>query len=285
MHVEFTPTLDDLQEALAPAPSSSAQTKPRHYQLGKGIFGWVLFIILVIMLVFLRNNQSRPVAPQLAVASSAAVPTPPTQDLLATLLPSLLPCAFLSITVISVLVRQRSNPPRDVDAAHRTNKAIAKLAAFTFAAAVFVAAAAFIFPALSIPWRPSRNIQLLVGLLPWVAFFIPFSLLFSSRRNARIHWNDKPTLRAPKAADADPTALTISSDLTTERFLWSHFTSFRETPNLFVLTTRDREIHYLPKRAFPDPHALDLFRGLLQTAIPSGNTLPAPSAFPVVMSQ
>jgi hypothetical protein len=283
MHIEFTPVLEDVEEVLAPASASPSAAPKRRF--AKGLVGWVVFAFLAVMLFVLKRYKAHQFAlPTPPVPPPAPVVDPP-QDLLATLLPSLLPCAFLSVFVVAAIVNQRRDPRPDVDTVHRRGKAFLKLNGLVLTGTVFAAFIAVLNPTFTVPWHPSRNLQLFVGFLPWIASAALVCFLLRGHRAVHTQWNHAPSLRAPKAVDADTTALTISTDLTTCRYLWPHFTSFRETPNLFVLTTRDRELHILPKRAFPDPHALDLFRGLLQTAIPTGTTLPIPSAFPVVMPQ
>jgi hypothetical protein len=291
MHIEFTPTLEELQEAISPKPAPQRSLKlsrPSQPSYGKGLFGWILFVVLAVMLIFLRKlNQHTTAAPGPSPSAPTApppVPQPAPQDLLATLLPTLFPAVVFAAVLIALYAHQRAKPTPDPAANVRRQQALAKLAGILFALLIIGPFLALLVPSLTIPWRPTREIQVLVGFAPWFAFVFFTLYLFRPGSATRIQWNSKPSLRAPRTVDADPDALTIASDLATYRFRWPHFVSFRETPTLFILVTRDNELHVFPKRAFPDDPSLDLFRGLLHNSIPTGTTLPptTAAAFPVL---
>jgi hypothetical protein len=71
---QFQFTYDDYREAIQAISKSAQKAGVGGLKFGRGVFGWVLFIGLAIMLfIFMRQRQATPSAP-------APTPPPPTKD-------------------------------------------------------------------------------------------------------------------------------------------------------------------------------------------------------------
>jgi hypothetical protein len=99
MRIEFQYTLEDLQEARR----IGTRNGPSSTNFKRGIFGWILFIGLALLMVFLLNQQKpAPASPVVAPASSV-----PPKDLFTTLLIPMIPWLLLVLFLWVVIFRYR----------------------------------------------------------------------------------------------------------------------------------------------------------------------------------
>jgi hypothetical protein len=119
------------------------------------------------------------------------------------------------------------------------------------------------------PDPPGGRVNPYLTLLPWLVIFASvwiafFRLLKGATTNS---WNRQPELHRPQTIHIAQDAITFEDALSHRGYAWPAFVGFQETPNLFVLYHSPFFFTAVPKRAFPDPHIIDHFRGLLVTSI------------------
>ena len=275
MRFDYTLTVEDLREMMRPT-TPDGRPAARRTSLSRGLFGWVVFLLLAMMLSFLLTIDNRP---------GIKLPPPP-QSLWVTLVPSVAPAgAFVMIVVVST-VRQRARTRRTSAAvsAGRPVPPAGKVPPWAVWASISPVAfiAVPLVPALAVTWSPTPDAALRVGLLPWVvALVVAGVALIGARRSAADHlWAATPALRRRLTADVSDAGIWESDGVCDTLYRWPAVTRYRETDHLLVLTLEDARMLVLPKRAVPD--AGDDLRGLIQTHVADGSFLPRSAAFPVL---
>jgi hypothetical protein len=270
LRIEYTPTLADLKEALSPPAVAPSPKIARFISYTKAILATSFLIALAIFFYLLQKQKLHL---HVHVPNSSQPPSfnAAPQDLLATLIPSWIPCLLLLTLLLPNVYRRRAKPNPDPVPQARRTKFDTNLFLSALLILVGFALVALVFPSISIPWHPTRDQQIGLGCLPWLILTAFLRLFFSRQQSILRLWNANSVLRSPATADFDPAGLTVTQEFISVHFQWPHFATFRETTNLFLLITRDNNIHFFPKRALPDPQSLDALRNHLQSVLPHGS--------------
>jgi hypothetical protein len=294
----YTLTLDDLREALRPAPTEE-QRKQRDKRLarqaglpgpqkapseaarfGKGIFGWVLFIGLSAALIMLLNKNQRP-------ASASPPPTPyePAVDLWLSVIPSALGAAgvgafvFMMTLAAAATARRRRTPNRVPDTPSR----IIVAGLLVSMGLVFAALWVMVEPPFEIAWRPQRMHVALLAAAPWVIVFFAMFAVFRTvaRRGTKTMYGTNPTFQRMHTSRMDAEGIHEDDGVTKILYRWSIFTRAWETANLLVLDDEANRRHMLPKRALIESGQLEPARAQIVSHVPVSDLFFTPGAFPV----
>lgn len=298
MTIEYRYTDEDFQEANLATLSALGGNKPRAARkksksTARGIFGWVLFLSLAVMLFYLVKLHPSASGSGGSRAYANEPTQAPTHNFLQTLAVStaapLLMFALVSFVMSGV--GRPSQVPFYSPRVARTKlpkvfwRALALLLAIAGGGAIV---AVFHLPT-ALDWRPALISLLLVLLGPWFAvlFAITSLIAFASKRakfkrGSEMLAVEGSTMVQPQTLEADDTAITWMTPLSTRRCGWDYFVSYLESENLLILYTRDLTQHIIPKRAFPAPESFQAFCGLVQTHVPVGQFLPRPAGFAVL---
>jgi hypothetical protein len=288
MKLEYTPTLEDFKEAIAPSTAAAkggvpAKKKP---YFARGLFGWVLFLGLAIVLFCLMNMQQRAgsrASAQLA-AAGIAVPQRSQINVWRILVPQIIPATFFTLFLlygVTIFGRVRKKPANPPDREKR--KGITKAATI-----VILVISLTPLVLLEEPFRIDVDAeQFPVGyatLFTWIGALLLILLLtrLATKNSLRNQWDANPSLRRAKAVEIDERGVRMIDDHSDFFFAWPMFENYRETTNIFCLTTDSRLFVYFPKRAFSSPAELDALCALLQNNIKTGQFLPRELRFPVV---
>jgi hypothetical protein len=279
IRVEFTYDLADYVESQTHWNQAGNPTGRRAFLgvFGRGLFGWVLFIGLAIMLFMLLN--SRP----LARGTPGPVPRPVANSYVRNLLLPVVPWVVIFGFAWFFVYRQirRSGmyadpktrpqsslyepgtpapPPRAPTDPEVRSPAIWGLILVPFVAIVYV-----------VIYRLTRHgpvdmSSLLLPVLPWLAIFTVL-WFFLARRGVvgwKGAWDAVPQLHRPKVIEADEQRFSLTDAVDRMEHRWEAFTHVQETPHLFLLFTSARTFHFVPKRAFISAAELEAFRDLLR---------------------
>jgi hypothetical protein len=135
-------------------------------------------------------------------------------------------------------------------------------------------------------WAPSRPRLVLTALLPWTVWlwFVRFGIYPMLN-----HRGDQPELGAkdgmlwnPQALETDEDGIEITNVLCRFKLFWGYFVSYLESPEHFLLFTKDLRMQVIPLRAFAGADEIDAFRLLLQQHIANGDAFTEPRGFPVM---
>ena len=296
MTLSYTLTFDDYSEA------NLGQTPQARKKVGRGIFGWVLFIALAVMIFLLLNaNPSpsrrgnlpapppRPAAPYLHRLAAAAAP------------------AVLIAIVMGWSMRkagQKSLPkPWDLPPAAGAPKKKKPFAMGVFAWLLFMGLAVMLFmlqnqrqqsgggagassPAGTeiLPTPSLEMFDFLIGIVPFAAVLLVLIALGQrgATRQLETTWEAQPFLHRPQTVEAAEDGIALSEPLSRRSYDWSYFAGFKETANLLLLYHSPYAFHIVPKRAFASEADYDVFRGYLLSKVKHGYFLPQSSAFPVI---
>jgi hypothetical protein len=80
-------------------------------------------------------------------------------------------------------------------------------------------------------------------------------------------YSRNPRLYGKRTVIFDNEGLTSDSDIAHVEIKWSSFEKFRETKNLFLIYQTRDVVGITPKRAFPNPEAIEQFRTLLASKV------------------
>ena len=81
-------------------------------------------------------------------------------------------------------------------------------------------------------------------------------------------YSRNPRLYGKRTVIFDDEGLTSDSDIAHVEIKWSSFERFEETKNLFLIYQTKDVAGITPKRAFPNPEAVEQFRNLLASKVP-----------------
>jgi len=80
-------------------------------------------------------------------------------------------------------------------------------------------------------------------------------------------YSRNPRLYGKRTVIFDDEGLTSDSDIAHVEIKWSSFEKFKETKNLFLIYQTKDVAGITPKRAFPNPEAVEQFRNLLASKV------------------
>jgi hypothetical protein len=282
LRLEFTYEFADLAEASA----ATASISPSKFR--RGVFGWVLFIGLAIVLFMLLEHRRKSPPPAPAPPPAAAAPASAGR-LLLPLLPWVL--IFLVIWLIVFLVLRRSHatrahprphstlfepgqepPPRPTTRAGATSTREGWLLLPLVGLAITVM--------VLLVQRPATPRELVVATFPWLVAGLIVGLILTGWRKSVVKrlWETQPTFHRPHVVEVYPDHIVYSTAVGRFDHRWEAFTHVRETPGLFVLYESPYLMNMLPKRAFAGREEVDAFRELLRRTVAQR---PDP-AFPVL---
>jgi YcxB-like protein len=295
--VTYTLTLEDLREALKPAPTEeqrklrdkrlakqaglagAPKTPSNAARFGKGMFGWFLFTGLAVMLYLLLDKNKA--APSRAPADDGSSHI----DLWLSVIPSALGAAgagafILTITLFSYLAkrRQRTQAPPDSSAA-----AVMKVGLMVSMGLVGLALWVMIHPPFEIAWRPERFEVAVASAVPWAVVFVMMGVLIhlSARRGTQTMYDTNPGFRRQHALHMDANGIGGDDGVKKVLYRWPAFTQAWETDNLLVLDDEARHRHMIPKHALTEAGQLEAARALIVSHVPIHDLFFTPGAFPV----
>ena len=89
------------------------------------------------------------------------------------------------------------------------------------------------------------------------------------RLGLKRRWQREPIQRAEHVVSFSPRGVHYVMGGVESNLIWMYFQHWLESANGFLLVSSQDVIYLIPKRAFADPAALDQFRTLLQSRLPS----------------
>jgi hypothetical protein len=272
MRIEFDYTFDDIKEAMT--PEAHRNPRPPKY---RGLFGWVLFIFLAVVLFLLLQLAPRSGPP------SRTAPLPK-QEIWITLSPSLLPASlfavFLVFTLLGMRRRAAAGSVEPIPRGGGLHTALVVVLLIVVLACVIP----LVQPSLGVTWRPTRRAALLVAFLPWIVLLVlvfPASFAFRAAK-IRQTWRTSFAGREHRVWELSEEGVRITDALTDVHYRWPIFTRVREIVDHFLLFRVDGQFHVLPKRAFADTGQLQEARAIFNTHAARCDLLTPVSAFPVV---
>ena len=268
MQLNVTYTPGDLAEALAPMRQRSRA----------GAVPLVIIGIAVVLLLMLFTLLY--VLSQAAGVGNLPPPlfSPPPQDLLLTLLPSLAPALIIPMMIAIVLLRATRRGAR------RPRIALALLNA-AIVALIILPLWPVLNPQPLVLWRPSRLQLVFVGMAPWILslFLCIAILLIWRRRQLKSRWQLTPSLHRPRTIElSHEHGMHIRDDVLEYSLTWRFFQSARETPNLLLLIGEDARVYMLPKRHFAGPEDLALAKAMIRQYVDRAQFTHDDAAFPVL---
>lgn len=279
MHLDYTLTPDDLREAAKPV---KANGQPDRRRVGRGVLGWVVFLALALVLVYLLTLNPPP--------PGVRPPPPPMQNLWAAVVPGAVPSLAL-VLLMGVTLGVQWWQARRAGAAVAAGRPVPPANARAlgqWSGLALIAPVALVLgwdvPAVAVHWTPTPTAAVWAGVAPWVvAVVVVFALggWFNRGAAARL-WAATPACRRPLAVDLSDAGIATADGVTDTLYRWAGVIRYRETDHLLVLTLEDARVLILPKRAVPDAPAEDRLRGLIQTHVAAGTFLPRTAAFPVL---
>jgi YcxB-like protein len=213
-----------------------------------------------------------------------ALPPAPQVNVWLLLVPTLVPAMFLTLfllygTILSI--RRQTDSPDAV--AKRKRKGITTIAIW-----LILAISALPLVLLDEHFRidvdadhfPIGSVTIFI----WIGaiLLLLFLIRLTQKHGARNIWNANPSLHRPKVCEIDERGVRTIDDRTDLFYGWSNFERYRETSNLFCLSTQDRILLFIPKRAFAIDADIDAFCALVQNNIKTGDFLPREARFSVV---
>lgn len=281
MKLEVQYREEDLREAtLSSIANRTRKTRARNTIIIMALV--VIILVLIGFLVFLNRLVSRS-----PMAYRPPKPEQPTQDVLATLLPSsLVAIGYLLASILLRMGQLQIMRKRTVfsQAAHQRIKVGAVIVGVSVVAVLWLAFHMIdLVP--PVEWRASRSLMLLIACIPWIVVLLlmPLVIHWYARATIGAAWEQKTSLHRPRILEITDEHLVGSDENSTSILRWSAFVRYRETDNLFVLVTEDATIIMVPKRYLKDHAMMIEFRALLQSHIADGQFSTVPQgAFPVV---
>ena len=293
IRVEFTYDLADYVEAQTQWNQGSKSSGRRAVLggFGRGLFGWVLFIGLAIMLFMLLNSRpstgGRPGPVPRPVANSYV------RNILLPVIPWLLIFGFIWFFVFRQIRRSGvyadsktrpqstlyepgtpAPPPRPA-----TDPEAQSLWVWLLIVVPVVAVMFFLIRSFARAGGPGTDwLSEFLPVIPWL--FIFGFVVFFMRRGVgwKANWDRMPQLHRPKVVEADEQRISFADAVDRMEHRWEAFVCVRETPHLFLLFMAVNTFHFVPKRAFANSADLDAFRELLRRQVAQR---PEP-AFPVL---
>jgi hypothetical protein len=284
-----------LREALQPPPTQE-QKKVRDKRLarqaglpaapkgpsaamrfGRGIFGWVLFVGLAVMLYLLLDKNRRPGLLRPPTNNAAPI------DLWLSVLPSALGAAgagafILTITLFNYLAKRR-NHTQAPQLATRVMSGGLMVSLALVALSVWV----MIHPPFEINYRPERFEVAFAAAAPWVIVFFMMWGLFrlAAKRGTQTMYDTNPTFRREHTLRIDAQGMLGDDGVMRTLYRWAAFTRAWETENLVVLDDEGNRRHMIPKRALLAAGELEPARALIVSHVPAADLFFTPGAFPV----
>ncbi|MDB5172855.1 MAG: YcxB-like protein [Phycisphaerales bacterium] len=280
MRIEYQLTARDMQLAADAVEnffsdgSTKARSKPRRLR----VYDLICFA-LVAVLVFLAMESAGPRPKDLAATHNFW---------LTVMLPLIAPLLVTAFLWSSLL--RRMGPQRIPYYTGRPGYWAANFRNIAFVAApLLLATAILLFTAFAsqfADWSPSRQVLVLVTLLPWTAWlwFVRFGIYtMIGHRGAQPELGaEGGILRHPQTLETNDDGVSITSVLCRFELFWCYFVSYLESPEHFLLFTKDLRMQVIPLRAFAGPDEIDAFRLLLQQHIARGEAFTESHGFPVI---
>ncbi|MDB5356126.1 MAG: hypothetical protein JWN24_2579 [Phycisphaerales bacterium] len=281
MRIEYQLTARDMQLAADAVEnffsdgSTKARSKPRRLR----VYDLICFA-LVVILVFLAMESAGAQAKDLAATHNFWITA------LLPLIAPLLVTAFLWSSLLRRMGPQRvpyyTGRPGYWAANFRNILLVTVPLLLSAALLIFTA-----FASREADWAPSRPLLVLVTLLPWTAWlwFVRFGVYpMIDHRGAQPELGAKGgMLWHPQTLETNDDGLVISSSVLCRiELFWGYFVSYLESPEHFLLFTKDLRMQVIPLRAFADADETDAFRLLLQQHIARGEAFTEPRGFPVI---
>jgi hypothetical protein len=290
LRLEFTYEFEDFADAQTAA--STVTVKPLRWF--RGVFGWVLFVGLAVMLFMLMEHRQRTAASRpLRVPPRVAAPANNwVNDILIPVVPWLVVFGFIWFFVFRQIRRGGTiNAPRPQSMLYEPGKEppapperkeAERGSSMAWALLVLPVAAAIVALGMVFQRRGGgpEPVRILLPILPWVVIFLViwFFVFRSMRGGLRAQFEAQPALHRPQVAEVYDDRIVFSDSVGRYEHAWDAFTHVRETPGTFLLFTSQYALNILPKRVFPGREAIDAFRELIRRTIAQR---PSP-AFPVV---
>ena len=227
MVLEFTYTPEDLAEAQREHAAPADTSRVMGFRFNRGLFGWVFFIGLAVMLFLLMQNNRvpRPTPPPVATKPAGG-------GFIATILLPLVPWLLLFCVIWFIAFRQiRKAQTRDA-----------------------------LKPRPSFLYEPGKEPPR--GREP-----AALAAFMSRLNNEKAIWESQPHLHRPQTMEVVEGGVVISDAVSRTENRWDAYSHIRETPNLFLLYTSDHVIQSVPKRAFSSEEDLRWFRELVRRTI------------------
>jgi hypothetical protein len=266
----------DRPQRKGPRPGGNANG----LRFGRGLFGWVLFIGLAIMLFMLLNSRQAP------PGTAGPVPRPVANSYVHNILLPVLPWVLIFGFVWFFVFRQirRSGiyadpktrpqstlyepgtpapPPRPPKDPESRSLLVWLLVVVPVVAVVFFLIRSFVRSSGPAGDLPSAFLPV----IPWLLIFGFVALFLRRGGNWKAAWDAMPQLHRPKVVEADEQRISFTDAVDRMEHRWEAFTHVRETPHLFLLFTAVNTFHFIPKRAFPSAAELDAFRELLRRQV------------------
>jgi hypothetical protein len=296
MHLEFTHTFEDYQEA------------SQAYQRRAGVGGSSRLGLLVLFIcVIVIGGSAFFEAASTTTPAKGTTPTPGVApggnslfvNVVLPLIPWLLVFGFLWMFVFRRLAPRKpasflfdSNAAAD-RAGRRPLSS--RLMPIVVIAAVLLAFGAVLYPDVTREADPggggggggnARLVESLLPLAPWLVMFaIIWVFVFRlMRRQTRQNWEGQPNLHLEYRVDISPDGVSVACPVSSSAYRWEAFQRVQETPKLFILFLSTLTFVLIPKRTLPDAQAVDWLRGTLRTMIAERPTpafavvMPAPAA-------
>jgi hypothetical protein len=288
-------TLEDLREALQPAPGQEQRklrdqrlarraglpdppkTPSRAMRLGRGMLGWVMFVVLAVMLYFLLDKNPRR-------GSGAPPGDQPPIDLWLSVIPSALGAAgvgafLLTITLANFITKRRARATGKPD----TPTKVIQIGLMISLGLAVLSLWVMTRPPLEINWRPDRSQVAIAAVMPWVIVFAMMFGLFriAARRGTQTMYDTNPTFRRQHRSHLDAEGIHEDDGVTKVLYRWPIFRRAWETDNMLVLDDEANRRHMLPKRALIDAGQLEPARALIVSHVPVTDLFQTPGAFPV----
>ena len=227
MVLEFTYTPEDLAEAQREHAAGAKTSQLMGFRFKPGLFGWVIFVGLAVMIFLLMQNNR---IPQTAPPPAAAT-RPAGGGSLATILLPLVPwviifCVIWFIAYLQLRKTQAQNAQPRRSFLYEPGK------------------------------EPNRGRE--PGAL---------AAFMSALNNEKAIWESQPHLHRPQTMEVTEGGVVVSDAVSRTENRWDAYSHVRETPNLFLLYTSDLVIQSVPKRAFASEQDLRSFRELVRQTI------------------
>ncbi len=103
-------------------------------------------------------------------------------------------------------------------------------------------------------------------LLPNLFFFVAIYLFMYIVQNFMVNrnWQSQPGAKSAISVETTTDGFQITTQSSDARLKWSHYTHWKETPNLFMVYQSRNCFNLFPKRAFSSEAQVNEFRELLR---------------------
>jgi hypothetical protein len=272
MRIECTYKIADVKEALIPEAQAA---KPRRWS---GVVRNVVIMLslgAMLLSVAITLTTSR--------ASAVAVQYPP-RDLVADLLPQLVPAAYVWLVLALAFWTNWRKSRAHVKREGQHRSLVRILIGLVFGLIAGGGIIVLTGHNQTFIWHPSSHEAIFIAAAPW-SFTVLLMLLLGAgirRWNPRHQWVSRASWRRTHVVELDESGARWNDAVSSSTYTWAYFSRARETENLLILVGDGQLQHLLPKRAFADTTEVEACRSLLQNKIADTKFLVLPSGFAVL---